>query len=379
MTPPSHVSPADPDVGGSPPLPDETGDPRQPGTSPGPSGSPAALLSPRRRRRGVVVLCVTAVLVVAVVGCLAYRAWDAGVESDLDRATGLLGTAVLELDDAVRAGELVLADSEGRVGDDQVRVDLASAISGVDELSWALPDGSRQARTVAADGLAGQARTHVSALDAATGLVVAAVDAFDLEQAVAAETQAAERLAVSVTDARTTLGTTEGQVPDNAVREDLAAALGVAEALKTVDVDQTLAVAQQAVARTASAADLTRTSDSLDEARRAVVDAQAVWQADQDRIAAEQERLALEQTAVSRPDAPASSSSSGSGSPKSKSTGGTKAPATSGKSPVPSAPAPAPAPAPVPAPDSGYTTETQTGTWCDSFDTSGAEGTGGWC
>lgn len=389
MTTPPDISTSEPDVGGSTSVPDEPDEPDEPGVPDGidapapPSGIEPTLV--RRRRRAVAVVAAAAAIVVLVVGWVVYRAWDTSVEADLAEATDALQSAVLELHQAVDTSELVLADSDGRVGDDQVRVDLASVVSGVDELSWSLPDGSRQARTVAATGLAAQARTHTTAVASATGLVRAAVEAFELDQAADLARQAGGRLAASIADGRTTLDATAGQVLDDAVRMVLADALTSAEAHEPLAVDEPLAVVEQTKAHAAAAADLAKIADAVDTARQGVVDAQAAWQVEHDRAAAEQAaegaRRAQEQS-TTRPETSApSSSTNGSTQLRPKTTGGARAPATGGEpsGPAPSAPAPVPAPAPAPAPDQGGWVESGSDTWCGTGDTSGAEGTGGWC
>ena len=360
----------------------------------GAPGPAPGVRPPLVRRRLVTITAVAVAAVIVLGGGFLYRAWDTSVETDLAEATENLRVVVLELDDAVETSELVLASSEGRVRDDQVRVDLAAVASGVAQLSWTLPEGSRQARTVAATGLAGQARTHVSAIGTATAIVLTEVDAFELEQAVHLEEEATGRLALSIADARAVLDATAGQVLDDTVRVTLSDELASAEALAPTPVDAALAVAEQTQLRAAAAADLSQRADALDTARRAVVDAQVAWQAEPDRVAAERAaeaaqaaeaaraaedaRRAREQ-ATSRPQTPGRSSGTNGPAPaRPKSSGGTKAPATGGGGPAGPAPN-APAPAPAPAPSGGYTTETQTGTWCDSGDTSGEEGTGGWC
>jgi len=320
-----------------------------------------------------------------LVGIFVYRAWDAGVESDLAEATEALHAVVLELHAAVDTSETVLASSDGRVADDQVRVDLAAVTSGVDELSWSLPRGSRQARTVAATGLAEQARTHVSAVESATGLVLAAVDAFELEQAIHLEGEATGRLTASVTDGRAVLDATAGQVLDDAVRVTLSDALAAADALEPALVGETLSVVEQTQIRAAAAADLTQHADALDAARQGVVDAQVAWQAEQDRVAAEEaaqaaqaaeEARRAQEQATTRPETSGRSSNTNSPAQvQPKTSGGTKAPATGG---APSTPAPS-TPAPVPAPNQGGWVESGSDTWCGTFDTSGAEGAGGWC
>lgn len=399
MTPRSPVSTTGPDVSGVTPVagapgepdlpasrslpvePDDAavpGEPGVPGEKDGPGQVPEDGPSLVRRRRRVVVAAASAAVVMVLVGIFVYRAWDAGVESDLAEATEALHTVVLELHAAVDTSETVLASSDGRVADDQVRVDLAAVASGVDELSWSLPRGSRQARTVAATGLVEQARTHVSAVESATGLVLVAVDAFELEQAIRLEGEATGRLALSIADGRATLDATAGQVLDDAVRVTLSDALASAEALEPTRVDETVSVVEQTRIRAAAAADLTQHADALDAARQGVVDAQVAWQAEQDRVAAEQaaqaaqaaeEARRAQEQATTRPET----------SGRSPNTGGPAQvrPKASG---VPSAPVPsAPAPDPTPAPNQGGWVESGSDTWCDSFDTSGAEGTGGWC
>ena len=368
----SRCRPVEADHAAVPGAPGETD-----GLGQAPEGGPPLV---RRRRRAVVAAAGVAVVMV-LVGIFVYRAWDANVESDLAEATEALHAVVLELHAAVDTSETVLASSDGRVDDDQVRVDLAAVASGVDELSWSLPRGSRQARTVAATSLAEQARTHVSAVESATGLVLVAVDAFELEQAIRLEGEATARLALSIADGRATLDATAGQVLDDAVRVTLSDALAAADALEPALVDETLSAVEQTHIRAAAAAALTLHADALDAARQGVVDAQVAWQAEQDRVAAEQaaqaaqaaeEARRAQEQATTRPDTSGRSSNTGGPAQvRPKISGGTEAPATGGG---PSVPAPS-----APAPESAYETETETGTWCGTGDTSGAEGTGGWC
>ena len=357
--------------------PDDAAVPGAPGETDGPGQVPEGAPSLVRRRRRVVVAAASAAVVMVLVGTFVYRAWDAGVESDLAEATEALHTVVLELHAAVDTSETVLASSDGRVADDQVRVDLAAVASGVDELSWSLPRGSRQARTVAATGLAEQARTHVSAVESATGLVLAAVDAFELEQATRLEGEATARLTASVTDGRAVLDATAGQVLDDAVRVTLSDALAAADALEPALVDETLSTVEQTQIRAAAAAALTLHADALDAARQGVVEAQVAWQAEQDRVAAEQAAQAAQaaedarraqEQATPRPET----------SGRSSNTGGPAQvrPKASGGSPVPE---PARTPAPAQAPNQGGWVESGSDTWCGVVDTSGAEGTGGWC
>jgi len=395
MTPRSPVSTTGPDVSGVTPVagaPGETDLPASrslpvepddaavlgaPGETDGPGQVPEGAPSLVRRRRRVVVAAASAAVVMVLVGTFVYRAWDAGVESDLAEATEALHTVVLELHAAVDTSETVLASSDGRVADDQVRVDLAAVASGVDELSWSLPRGSRRARTVAATGLAEQARTHVSAVESATGLVLVAVDAFELDQATRLEGEATGRLALSIADGRATLDATAGQVLDDAVRVTLSDALASAEALEPTLVDETLSVVEQTQIRAAAAATLTLHADALDAARQGVVDAQVAWQAEQDRVAAEwaaQAAQAAEEARRAQEQATTRPHTSG----RSSNTGGPAQvrPKGSGGSPVPE---PARTPAPVQAPNQGGWVESGSDTWCGVVDTSGAEGTGGWC
>lgn len=363
--------------------PDDAAVPGAPGETDGPGQVPEGAPSLVRRRRRVVVAAASAAVVMVLVGIFVYRAWDAGVESDLAEATEALHTVVLELHAAVDTSETVLASSDGRVADDQVRVDLAAVASGVDELSWSLPRGSRQARTVAATGLAEQARTHVSAVESATGLVLAAVDAFELEQAARLEGEATARLTASVTDGRAVLDATAGQVLDDAVRVTLSAALAAADALEPALVDETVSVVEQTQIRAAAADDLTQHADALDAARQDVVDAQVAWQAEQVRVAAEgvaEEARRAQEQAVAQPGTSGRSSTTGRPAQvRPEGTEGTRGPAAGGSPAVPAPRVPDPAPAPVPEPDQGGWVESGSDTWCFEGDTSGAEGTGDWC
>lgn len=334
---------------------------------------------PGRRLKRQLWIALAALIVLAVGGWFIVSGFNA--RQALADAQDVWDSAVVSLEEQIVAGQTHLAVSEGKVADEQVRTDLTDVLMSAQEIVALEPEGT-DALLEATDDAAAAGTDITTAVVA----VEASVERHAFDGALSAHSAAADRLANSVSSAQETLAATEGQVLDNTVREALATAIEAAAAITPVVPDETADLAPQTKTMTALTPDMTTAADNLDAARQGVVDAQSAWQVEQDRIAAEQAAQAAQAAEEARraqeatttwPKTSAPSNPSGSTQQRSKTTGGTKAPATGGS---PSAPAPkAPAPATAPAPNQGGWVESGSDTWCGTGDTSGAEGTGGWC
>lgn len=180
----------------------------------------------------------------------------------------------------------------------------------------------RQAAAEARD-LAEQTRSATGALTAAAAAVQASHEAWLLDRAVADHGTALEELASAIAAGEQDLAATDGQVLDNAVREQLRAALDTATTIRQAQID-----AGDSAALTAAAAKAREASAGVAAARQATLDAHAAWQAEQDRVAAE--RAAAAQQSSSNPSSSKGSSSRSTGSSQS----GSSSQATPGSSPA---------------------------------------------
>lgn len=318
------------------------------------------LLESPRMQRGRLVAVAVVVALVAAGGAVGYRQWDGRVEADLAEASAALDTATSTLTQAITAGDEVLRSSQGRVGDEQARIELVDALVAARGLDTAGPaDGSRQDRTRQAAETARQADEHAEAVRTTTTAVTAAVTAWELAQAVGAYQAARTGLDEAIPAGEQTWADSDGHVLDNAVRDQLRAALDGAVAARDTAVDEsaidalTVATGQIAAAQAAVAG-----------SAQAVADSRAAWQT------AEDARIAADRAAAARAGAAKSSGSSN------RSSGsGTGSAAGSGT----------PSPSEVwtdtrwfgPLP--GHWVESGPDTWCGHGDTSGNEATGAWC
>ena len=314
-------------------------------------------VDPPRTHRGRLVAAAVAVTLVAAGVAVGYRQWDGRVAADLTEASVALDTATSTLAQAITAGDEVLVSSQGRVGDEQARTELADVLVAARGFDTARPtDGSRQARTRQAAETARDADEHTESVRTATTAVTAAVTAWELEQAVGAYEAARTGLDEAITAGEQTLVDSDGHVLDNAAREQLRAALDGAIVTRDTAVDES-----DIDALTAAAEQIAAAQADVSGSSQAVGDARAAWQA------AEDERIAIEQAAAAR------AKSSGSGNRSSGS--GTGSAAGSGTA----------------SPDEVWTdtrwfgqlpgnwVESGSDTWCGHGDSSGNAASGGWC
>lgn len=359
-----------------------------------PEGVPVArrwpLIASRRRR---VIGLALVVLVAGTAGGVWWR-WDLTADAalaesrgDLVLARGQLEAGIsLEVEHLESAAERVLAsagDADPVSVDKDSRLDLAGHIDDViggdlaadlvarlvagEELLAQDVDGdlSRAARTHETRGLAASTSAAVEDLRRSGDTLSDGVQAWAAETAQAARTDALTQLEEAITSGEARLAATEGRVLDNAPREQLRAALDAA-----VDLQGAAVIADDVEALESSTQEITTAAGGVGEATTAVDAAEAAWQAEQDRIAAEQAAAAQAAAAAAqRRPATTSGGSTGTGSSRAPASGGQPAPATGGSAPSGGATEP----------DGSRWVESGSDTWCFSGDTSGAEGTGGWC
>lgn len=188
------------------------------------------------------------------------------------------------LDARIAAGEEALASTEGQVADNQVRVDLRAAL----DAALTARDTEPQFWTVRVvvtpgDVIASDERYPERTFTRTTATVPMVsevrLSGITVDQAAAGVLAAQHEWAVTqasdaVAAAEGVLAGSEGKVADNVVREGLRAGIDNAVGV----------VADEA----ATVAALLQERDAVNAASQAVVEAQAAWQAEQDRIAAEQ-------------------------------------------------------------------------------------------
>lgn len=326
-----------------------------PAAGAGPVPAPAPDPEPPRRRRRIVVAALTAaVLVLTGGGAVLHARWDARAEQDLATATADLADATRRWRSARTDAQDALAASALRVADDAVRRELAQLLTGVPPLVVD-PDAPRGHRTTEARRLAGEAVRRADRLAVATGAVRTARAAWELERAATGHAAARDELRLAVDDAGAVLAASAGRVADDTVRFALAAAVDAAVLVRDEPVPTDTAGLD-------SVSDRVRQHVlALDGARRAVAEAEAAWQAEQDR----QEAAAAARTAGA-PRASAGGAPSSSAAPKASTVGGARSGGTtagSGTSGGGSGTAGWGSGGPVP---EGYRVEveTQGGAWC---------------
>ncbi|MFF1529592.1 hypothetical protein [Cellulomonas sp. NPDC058312] len=308
----------------------------------------------------MVAALTAAVLVLTSGGAVLHARWDARAEQDLATATADLADATRRWRSARTDAQDALASSALRVADDAVRRELAQLLTGVPALGVD-PDAPRAHRTAEARRLAAEAVRRADRLAVATGAVRTARAAWELERAATGHAAARDELRLAVDDAGAVLAASAGRVADDTARLALAAAVDAAVLVRDEPVPTDTAGLD-------SASDRVRQHVlALDGARRAVAEAEAAWQAEQDRQEAEAAARARTRGASgasaggSRPSSAAPKPSTG-GATRSGGTGGSGA-GSGGASGGGSGAAGWASGGPVP---EGYRVEveTQGGAWC---------------
>ncbi|RMI13247.1 hypothetical protein EBM89_05335, partial [Cellulomonas triticagri] len=210
-------------------------------------------------------------------GLTLYRQADARAAVALGAAEEALAEAVRDLRAARDDGRDVLAASAGRVGDETVRRDLATLLTGLPDQDVD-PEANRSARTAAAEVNAAAVAERAADLREATGAVRDAQAAFEHAEAVTGHDAAVAALGAAVDEARGVLSASEGRVLDDMARATLAAALDAAGQDRDAPAP---AGTEDLVARTAG---LLAHVDALAAGRAAVAEAEAQWQAEQERL-----------------------------------------------------------------------------------------------
>ncbi len=254
-------------------------------------------MSRRRRTARATTMISELVAGLLVAGAsVAYARWDASLDERLQSSTEQLRGAAQELASARAHAQIVLSSSAGRVNDDSLRRDLAAALATRPHPTSAADD-SRQARTQANLAEADRLSASRDTVTAAAEAVTAAVAAWELEQALADRAAAISEVSTAIDAAVGVLADSEGRVADAGVRDQLATAIAVATAVR----DAPVADGATVEALTAAAAGAREHVVALAGAQQAVADAQLMWQAEQDRIAAENAAAAARTPTATKP------------------------------------------------------------------------------
>ena len=347
-----------------PAVPDQApaGDPNQ-------EDSPAASVGRWRRWHTITV----------VVGALALLgggavAWSASVDAGLadsrtaavDALNGLADSRTTALE-AWENAAATLDLPEGATSEDADALLGDTTASDLFELApthLALPksEGPWLERTTRRDALtvfAADANELAGSIRAASTSLDESVQAWQLAGALTELGQARTDLDDALAAAGSTLSGSKGRVLDDSSRVALSEAITTAQGVRAAAVD-----GQDIDSVTQAVADLTAQTAAVNGAVPAVNEAVEAWQVEQDRIAAEQAAAAARvQTTPSNPGGgkkttPKDTTGIGqTGTGGSNPTGGS----TGGQS------------------DGSTWVESGSDTWCFQGDTSGAEGTGGWC
>ncbi|VTR76024.1 hypothetical protein [Cellulomonas hominis] len=285
----------------------------------------------------------------------AYAAAVADLRDALEDADGVAD---------VNAAALVPAD---QVTDPETFTALATAVGAVSDLprvpesgadapwrSWSTEDldgGARDLRRITVT-----TRSQTADRQAAAAAVLASHDAWLLDQARTDHDAAHGELVAAVDAAAALLTASEGHVLDDASRLALSAAIDAAGPVR-----DTAADAEDTAALTAAAVTTREHVAALAAAQQAVVDAQAAWQAEQDRVAAEHAAAAA--AASSGRKKTPTATSGGSSAPRGGGGAGSSGAGTGAGSPSPAAPAGG---------DGSHWSDTSSGPdLCHSGDTSG--------
>jgi hypothetical protein len=278
----------------------------------------------RVRRRALLAGAIVVVLAAAslVSARVAADRAHQGALGDFEQAVAALTEARGDL--AAVAGDAgALAGLGEEVRDPATVSDLVAALDDVDALDEVPGEGpdvpwrswsTAELRAGAVDLDAALARTRTVHEDLAAEVAAVEVShqGWLVEQAVAALDAARAELDAAMSHGEDVLAASEGKVTDNQVREHLRAALDDA-----ISARQAAGEVPAEVALLSAAAEALRSHlDPLDAARHGVTDAQAAWESEQARLAAEQAAAAAaaaqRATAAPRPGTGSTSTSAGS-------------------------------------------------------------------
>lgn len=283
----------------------------------------------RPRRTRIIVASVLAGALVLGGGGTAM-AWNANQNQQLAAAEAALLDAQRDRREVIAAATAAHADSAGEVADDQIRAYLADLLASAPLVDIEVEQGaSRVDQRDALNTLAEQWITWLAQVDAATETVNEAHSAWLLDQAATGYDTAVSALTTARDTGAAVLAGSENKVADNAVRQTLTDAIAAGDALLGAEVEA------EVEALTAATGEITSATSALTAATSAASDAQTAWQAEQERIAAEQAaaaaaaQAAAAQSANARSSSSTGKSSTGKSSSSGRTSGGSKSGSTS--------------------------------------------------
>jgi hypothetical protein len=288
-------------------------------------------LQPTSRPRRTRILIATGVALVLALGGgggIAYASWDSRGQQAIEAARATLVDAEGMAREARAAADGALEASAGKVADDTVRAELAALLAAREP--WQLDlQGTRAEKTAAYRVAADLTAKWTDEVEVGTAAVVAAQAAWELEQATADYTSASAALAAALDAGAGVLASSEGKVSDNAVRQALSDSIATGSALSAA------ALPAEVDAIAAATAQVAEATAALSARTAATTDAQAAWQAEQDRIAEEQAAAARAAAAAQAAQKTTRSSGDSTGSPakRGSTSGGSSAIAGSGSAP----------------------------------------------
>lgn len=239
---------------------------------------PLALQARRQRLRLLVAGVLAAVMVLGGWG-VAHARWSSDQNARLAVARASFTAARAEAEAASGAAQGALQASEGKVADG-AREQLAAALAARPDRAASLTSGSRAEQIASLSDLAQATARWTGSTREATLALIDALAAWELAGAQASYSEAAESLRSAILVADAALTGSEGEVADDSVRQELAAA--AADASGLLEAAAPAGVFALNTASTAAASALA----VLTEATNAVGGAHAEWQAEQARSAA---------------------------------------------------------------------------------------------
>lgn len=371
---------------------------------------------PAGRVRRVIVAGVV-VLALITAGTTAALVWSHRTSEALASARAEMRAAAAVLEDATARADVVLTGAESRLDDDALLGALDEALVAAGEvLSQEVGQvGSRQDKTARAREITAAAAAAQAAVMASSHAVVDAVVLHEITTQVDAYAALRGELEATRAAAGEHLASSEGRTLDDTARVALTEAIEAADAVLAAEplvldeaavpvVDDPLELPEQYAVETVTDGE-TRTLDAqeiadagqelqghvaaLSTASGAVAEAEAAWQGEQERLAAERAAAAAAAQQRSTNNSGGAQSRAGGSSTGKGSSAGAKAPAAKGGSSSGSSGSGSTSGSGGGSPSgsgggssSGGGTWVESGpggSWCETGDTSGADFTGGWC
>lgn len=304
-------------------------------------------VAPKKSKRTPWIIGIAAFLVIALGGgAWAISANNAKQLAEAGEAwteaSSTHSSLVTEANGAIMQAQPVLDDAEGKVSDNQVREDLTTAITNVENLAAAkLPSpnlddkADLETATTQAVTATDELTQAMTVLTQAQEDVTTAVQAWELAQALEAHTTAKTTLTTAITNAEQTVKNLTGKVADNKTIEALTKAIADARLVLEAKVDETATATV-----TDGTAAVVTANEAVGIASKAVTDSNAAW------IKAEEaKRAAANKAATPSAKKPATGNQTSKTSPKKNTTsnqGNEKATPKQSNSKKPAAKKPAP-------------------------------------